>query len=509
MKKDTKSFIEIIGNKLPNINIIFLILTLIVIVASFVLQGDYQFNSAPDVTVTNFMSINGFQWIIKNVLHNFISFSPLGLVLISVIGTGVAEKTGFFGALIKRLGNKISERYLIPITIFLGVMSSIASDVGYIILLPLAGLLFMGFKKNPLIGIISAFAGVSAGFGANLFPTPGDALLGGISEEAIVANNIDFSMGIVTMNLFFMMASTFLLSLVGWFVTVKFVVPKLEKREYTIPNEFGAETQTNTKEENRALNWALISLAIYVVILCVLYFCGVFNAYVDADGQIIMGTVDPSMDGVKSVNLLLDSLMIFMVIAFLILGLVYGIMTGSVKSGKDYVNMTIEGFKDNASVIVIAFFAGNFISLFNYSGLGKLIASGGAEFLQTSGLNNYPLLLLIAFVLLTAFINMFMGSASAKWAILAPIFIPLLYQANNHLTPEIVQAAYRIADSSTNIITPLMTYMPIVLILIQKFDKKFNLGTMVSFMGKYSIFFLVSWILLLIVFYVFHLPFGV
>ncbi len=509
MKKEKQSFIEFIGNKLPDINIIFLILTAIVIIASCCLQGKYEFNSAPDVVVTNFLSIDGLQWSIKNLLHNFVSFSPLGLVLIGVLGTGVAEKTGFFGALIKKLGHMINEKWLIPITIFLGVMSSIASDVGYIILLPLAGLLFLGFNKNPLIGMVSAFAGVSAGFGANLFPTPGDALLGGIANEAIIANNIPFQMGIVTMNLFFMIASTFLLSFVGWFVTVKYIVPKLEKRPYSVPDEFKADHHQNSVVENKALNWALISLAIYLIIITVLYFLGVFNAHVDADGQIIFASANTTLTGAKQVNLLLDNLMIFMVLAFLIPGVVYGIITGSIKSGKDYINMTTEGFKDNAPIIVIAFFAGNFISIFNQSGLGKLIASGGAEFLQSSGLNNFPLLLLIAFVLLTAFINLFMGSASAKWAVLAPIFIPLLYQTNNNLTPDIVQAAYRIADSSTNIITPLMTYMPIVLIAIQKFDKSFNLGIMINLMSKYSIFFLVSWVILLIIFYVFHIPFGI
>lgn len=506
-EKQKTSFIEKVGAKLPDINIIFLILTLVVIVLSFFMQGEYNFKTAPQVQVVNFLSVSGFDWIIHNMTDNFVKFAPLGLVLVSVIGTGVAEKTGFFGALIKRLGLKISDKLLIPITIFLGVMSSIASDVGYIILLPLAGLLFLGLNKNPLLGIIAAFAGVSAGFGANLFPTPGDALLGGITREAIAANGIPFALSDVTMNLYFMIASTFLLSLVGWFITVKFVKPFLDKRSYIVPNEFKEEHSSHNSEvENKALNYALISLVIYIIIVAILYFTGCLNAPLDDKGHIIL---NGQAEVAKYSNLLLDNLIVFMVFAFLIPGLVYGFVTGKVRKGRDYIRLTEEGFKDNAGIILIAFFAGNFINIFTQTGIGKLIASSGAEFLQTSGLNNYPILLLIAFIALTAIINLFMGSASAKWLILAPIFVPLLYQANNQLTPDIIQAAYRIADSSTNIITPLMTYMPIILILIQKFDKKFNIGTMIQVMGKYSIGFLISWTLLLIVFYTFHIPFGV
>ena len=247
-EKQKMSFIEKVGAKLPDINIIFLILTLVVIVLSFFMQGEYKFKTAPQVEVVNFLSVSGFDWIIHNMTDNFVKFAPLGLILISVIGTGVAEKTGFFGALIKRLGLKVSDKLLIPITIFLGVMSSIASDVGYIILLPLAGLLFLGLNKNPLLGIIAAFAGVSAGFGANLFPTPGDALLGGITREAIAANGIPFALSDVTMNLYFMIASTFLLSLVGWFITVKFVKPFLDKRSFIVPNEFKEELSSHNSE---------------------------------------------------------------------------------------------------------------------------------------------------------------------------------------------------------------------------------------------------------------------
>lgn len=501
-----KGWIERIGEKLPNINMLFLMLTGIVLICSFLFQGPHQFGSLPTVNVTNYLSVDGFRLIVSQMTDNFIKFSPLALVLISVIGTGVAEKSGFFAAAIKKIGFAIPEKLLIPIVLFLGIMSSLASDVGYVVLLPLAGILFLGLGKHPLVGITAAFAGVSAGFGANLFPTPGDALLGGITLDAVEANDMTLGSGVVTMNLIFMIASTFLLAFVGWFVTVKFVEPFFAKRSYQVPSEFADihSAELNDREK-RALRFSTIGLILYIVVVAILYFSGVMTYHVDAQGHILPAG---STDG-KAVNLLLDYLMVFMVLAFLIPGLIYGVMVGKIKSSKDYIDMTIDGFKDNAPIIVTAFFAGNFITIFNHTGLGQLIATSGAQFLESSGLSQYPMLLLIAFILLTAFINLFMGSASAKWILLAPIFIPLLYNANHALTPEIVQAAYRVADSATNTLSPLMTYMPIIIVLVQKFDPKFNIGTMIKVMSKYSICFLISWILLFMVFYMFGIPFGV
>ncbi len=519
-----KSLIERIGEKLPDINIIFLILTGIVLLASFFLQGEYVFTDLPvapgedevSATVVNMFSVDGLRWMIMHLESNFMGYAPLGLVLVSVVGTSIAEKTGLFGTLIQKIGSKIkNESLLIPLTIFLGVMSSIASDVGYVVLLPLAGMLFAGLGKNPLLGILSAFAGVSAGFAANLFPTPGDALLGGITLQATEGiTNFEFNKGLVTMNLYFMIASTFIITLVGWFVTVKFIKPKLEQRKIVVPEEFKTnELDTTTAVEKKGLRNAGLALLAYIVIVLVMYFSGICEfAYNKETGEILSMATYASMganEGFKTVNLLLDYLIVFMIFAFLIPGFAYGVTIGKIKSGKDFVNIIISGLKDNAGVIAVAFFAGNFISIFTHSGIGNLISCNGANFLYTSGLGEYPILLLIVFILLTAFINLFIGSASAKWILLAPIFVPMLYQANNSMTPDVVQAAYRVADSSTNIISPLMTYMPIIMILVEKFDKDFNLGTMINIMSRYAIIFLITWTVLFIAWFYMGLPFGI
>lgn len=510
-----KSIIQIIGEKLPNINTIFIILTIIVLICSYLLSGTYFFEGLKAVEVKNLLSVDGFRWFIQNVQQNFISFAPLALALIAVIGTGVAEKTGLLGALVKKVGLNISENFLIPMLMFLGIMSSIASDVGYIILVPLAGYLYASLNKNPILGILIAFAGVSAGFGANLLPTPGDALLGGLTLDAMKEANISGFFGIATMNLYFMIASTFLLMFVGWFITVKFIEPKFENRKFELPDDLkNQEVNVLTKEEEKGLKYALFSFLVLIVIIVFLYFSKFLTFYADSHGNYIQSFLDNAINittggkNPKVINLLLDNMMIFMVLAFLVPGYAYGVASKKIKTTNDYMNYTIEGIKDNASIILIAFFAGNFITIFNYSGLGQYIASNGAILIQNLGLDNYPIILLIGFILLTAFINLFMGSASAKWAILSPIFIPLLYSVNNNLTPDIVQAAYRVADSSTNIISPLMTYTPIVLMYIQKFDKSFNLGDLIRHMSKYSIGFLISWTMLLMIFYLLKIPFG-
>ena len=504
-----------VGDKLPDINIIFLGLTIVVIVASFFLAGVHHFSAVAPVEVKNLFSIEGMGWAIQNLQTNFITFSPLALTLVAVIGTGVAEKTGLFGALIKKVGIAVPGKILIPMVVFLGVMSSLASDVGYIILVPLAGVLFAGLNKNPVLGMLAAFAGVSAGFGANLFPTPGDAILGGMTFDAMSNAGIVGDFGLVTMNLYFMIASTFLLTLVGWFVTVKFIAPKFVDRPYVIPEDIKDDEAGKLSDiEKKGLKNAGIALILFLLAVLIIYIFGYFKFYVGANGDVVStffsnaSNVAGGLKAAKPVNLVLDYLIIFMVVAFLLPGYVYGVTTGKIKTSKDYIQYTIDGFKTNASVILVAFFAGNFIAFFNYSGIGNLIASTGADLLQSSGLSEQPILLLIVFIFLAAFINLFMGSASAKWALLAPIFIPLLYNANPNITPDIIQAAYRVADSSTNIISPLMTYMPIVVVFVQRFDKKFNIGTMIEMMYKYSIGFLIPWIILFVVFYVFNIPFG-
>lgn len=502
MSKKKESLLSRIGNLLPDVNIIFLILTLFVIVISAFTAGTYEFSDLPSVTINNMLSVDGIRWILYNMQTNFITFAPLAIVLVVVIGTGVAEKTGMLGALIKKAGIAIPDAILIPSIIFIGVISSVASDAGYVVLIPLAGALFAGTGRNPLVGIAAAFAGVSAGFGANIVPTPGDGLLGAITSNVAADNGIPLASNMVTMNYYFMIGSTFLLVFVGWFVTHYFVVPKVKNREFIVPEDLKTDNaSTMTPEESRGLRWALYGLILVIAVIVAGYLSGILAPFEDT-------VVKNGIESVVTRKPILDNLIIFMIFFFLVPGLAYGVSTGVVKNSSDYIKLTALGFKDNSYIIIVAFFAGNFIAIFNKSGLGTFIATSGANLLLQSGFNEMPVVLLVSFIIVAAFINIFIGSASAKWALLAPVFIPMLYTANPEMTPELVQAAYRLADSSTNIISPLMSYMAIVVAFAQKYDKKFNVGTMMDLMYPYSFTFLISWTIFFVTWFLLGLPLG-
>ncbi len=535
-KKETQkySLVERIGRKLPEISILFLILIGVTAVFSLFLSGTYVFENIGDggieVVVNNAISPSGYLYLMDNMIKNFIGFAPLGIVLGIVIGVGVAEKTGLLGVVLKQLGIKTPERALIPMIIFLGVISSIASDAGYIVLIPLAGALFASLGKNPLIGIAAAFAGVSAGFGANLVPTPGDGLLGAITMDVASANGIEVASNEILMNIYFMIASTFLLTIVGTWVTNRFIVPKFENREFEVPEEIAKSTEhtTLTDEEKSGLKAAkkgLIALAIVVALVALwsqfivggFYVDPVTNNLVNAD---TLATVDGATASVsleeavyfgliKQRSPLVDDIIVVMLFVFLVPGYMYGRATGQIKDSSDYIKITTKAMADTSYILVLAFFAGNFVGLFSWTGMGNLIASAGAEFLIVSGLAKFPLLMVLGFIIISAVINLFIGSASAKWTLLAPVFIPMLYAANPELSPEVVQVAYRVADSSTNIISPLMTYTGIVILYGKRYVKNFNYGTLMDMMYPYSFAFLIIWSIFLLGWLAIGIPLGI
>lgn len=507
MNEKKKPLIERIGSKLPEVNILFLYLIIITAVLSIFLSGDYVFEGVGEVTVNSVISQEGFRYVFSHLISNFITFAPLGIVLAIVIGTGVSEKTGLLGTLLKKMSLIVPDKFIIPSVIFIGVLSSVASDAGYIVLIPLSGALFAKLGKNPLIGMAAAFAGVSAGFGANLFPTPGDALLGAITIDQAHNAGIVFEKNVATMNYFFMIGSTFLLTIVGTFVTIKFIEPKFKDREFIVPEELKDSDMTKMSDaETKGLKKAGLGLVLVVIALIVLglTWLAPYSADVTTCDTVSQVCSTKSKDYIP----LLDNIIVVMIFVFLVPGYMYGKSTGVIKSSTDYVNMTVAAMKDMGYIVVLAFFAGNFIGIFGYTGIDKLIANGGAYFLIEAGLSDQPILLLVMFVFVTAFINLFIGSASAKWAILAPVFIPMLYSANPELTPDVVQVGYRVADSSTNIITPMMSYAGIVILYGKKYVKDFNYGTMVQMMYPYSGAFLVCWTLFLVLWISLGFPLG-
>ncbi len=529
-EKKKVSRIERIGRKLPEISILFLILILVTAVFSLFLSGTHTFeNVGSDVVVKNALSPEGYLYIMDHMISNFIDFAPLGIVLGIVIGVGVAEKTGLLGVVLKQIGLKSPEKALIPMIIFLGVISSIASDAGYIVLIPLAGALFASLGRNPLIGIAAAFAGVSAGFGANIVPTPGDGLLGAITMDVSNTYSIPVAGNEILMNYFFMIASTILLTVVGTIITNRFIVPKFKDREFIVPEEISEHSNHTslTEEEKTGLKAAKKGIIIVFIVIALLAIWSnvvVGGFYTDVatgnlvnidtlsqvDGYVPSMTLDSAVEAgiLKARSPLVDDIIVVMLFIFLVPGYMYGKATGQIKNSADYITITTSAMKDMAYILVLAFFAGNFVGLFSWTGIGNLIASAGAEFLIISGLSAYPLLMVLGFIIVAAIINLFIGSASAKWTLLAPVFIPMLYGANEAITPEVVQVAYRVADSSTNIISPLMTYTGIVILYGKKYVKDFNYGTLMDMMYPYSFGFLIVWSIFLLLWLGLGIPLG-
>lgn len=489
--------IEELGNKLPHPVVIFVILALIIIVISEItaragINASY-FDPRTNEDVTTYavslMNKKGIAYIFNNATSNFTGFAPLGTVLVAMLGVGVAEWTGLIGDTLKKLIRSVPTRLLTAVVVLAGIVSNIASDAGYVVVIPLGAIVFAGAGRHPIAGLAAAFAGVSGGFSANLIIGPTDALLTGITNAALESANIDYSMS-VTGNWYFMIASTVILTIVGTWVTTKIIEPRLGQYN----GEYMPDDEPLTELENKGLRRAGIALLIFIVIMAVMLIPenGALRALDEASGQMTMD------------YFLSNGLIFAIFFLFAIPGLVYGMTIGKIKSSHDFVESMTESMKSMGSYIVLAFFAAQFINYFSYTNLGTILSVEGAKFLENIGFKGLPLI--ISFIVLAAFLDLFMGSASAKWAIMAPIFVPMMFKLG--LTPELTQIAYRIADSVVNIITPLMSYFAMILVFMKRYDKRSGLGTLISTMLPYSIAFFISWVLLLVIWYFTSIPIG-
>ena len=506
--KNKKSLIERIGKKIPDPTIIFIALYAITMVITLFLGGKTFSTLGADggeitYQIKNMFEGENIRWIFDNALTtNWLQYGGgiLGTILVVMLGVGLAEESGLLSTLIKKVGLKVSDKYLPFVLVFIGIMSSIATDAGYVILIPLAGLLYAGLKKNPLIGMAAAFAGVSAGFSANLIPgTPSDVILGTNAKAFAEAQGIPFAnaagqaLNASTMHYIFIVVSTFVLTIIGGLVTVKIIKPRLEKDTYTIPADMNLEDFTVKPEENKALKWAGLGLLVAGVIVAILGF-GPLAPYVAEDGS--------------KVTPMLDNIILIITFLFFVPGLFYGVKVGSFTKLDDVVRAMSKSMSSMGAVLVLSFFSYNFLALLSQSQLGTYLTYLGATGLQKLGLADYPILLIIGFIIVTALINLFVGGLTSKWMLLGPIFVPMLYQVNHNMTPDIVAAAYRVADSSTNIITPLMSYAGLILVFMRKYKEDFSVGNLISLMFPYSISFLVIWSAILIGFFTFGIPLG-
>lgn len=497
-KKGFLNFIEKVGNSLPHPATIFLILCTFIIILSHVMAKmgvsvvytgiDRATNEIKEMTVTvnSLLSPDGIRYIFESAVSNFTSFAALGTVLVAMLGVGVAEGTGFISAVLRKLVLSTPKRLITVVVVLAGVLSSIASDAGYVVLVPLGAVVFLSMGRNPIAGLAAAFAGVSGGFSANLIFGPTDTLLSGLTTEGAKMINPTYQVSPAG-NWFFIIASTIVITIIGTIVTEKIVEPRLG--EYKGKKTENMDHLSN--EEKRGMKFAIISLIAYAIFMGLLIVPKSAALRNPKTGEILSS---PFM----------NSIVVVISLAFFVVGVAYGIGAGKIKSDKDIVKEMGKTMSSMGGYIVLVFFAAQFVAYFAHSNIGTVIAVKGADFLKAANISGLPLI--VGFILITAFINLFMGSASAKWAIMAPIFVPMLMQMN--ISPEFTQMAYRIGDSTTNIISPLMTYFALIVSFAEKYDEESGIGTLVSTMLPYSIALLIGWTLLLVVWYLFNLPLG-
>jgi len=431
---------------------------------------------------------------LSHMVDAFVRFPPLGVVLVGMLGIGVAERSGFIGALLKRVMLAVPPRLLTPTMVFVGVMSSMGLDAGYVVLPPVASALYASVGRSPLAGLAAVFAGVAGGFGANLFVTSLDPLLAEFSTAGARLLDPDYEVA-ANANLYFMIASTALLTLVGWGVTAWWVEPRFAGKP---PDEGGPPPATVavgavdahrlSAREQRALGRALVAAGLGVTLLV---------ALVWTPGSALYG-----MDG--RFPRWVSSIVPLLFLGFLLPGIVYGIAAGSIRGDRDVARMMSETLSGMGSYIVLAFFAAQFISWFAYSNLGEMLALSGGRLLAQAALPSA--LLMVAFIGVVSAGNLFIGSMSAKYAFFAPVFVPMFMAVG--ISPELTQLAYRVGDSATNVITPLNPYMIIVLAFAQRYAPRAGLGTLVALMLPYTLAFLAAWTTMLVLWMALGLPLG-
>ncbi|MGK7920433.1 MAG: AbgT family transporter [Trichodesmium sp.] len=484
-------YIEKVGNKLPDPITLFFYLCLAVIIISAIANWTNLSVVHPGTKETiqavSLLTPDGIRKIVTETVNNFVNFPPLGTVLVAMLGVGVAESTGLISALLRQLVLVAPAKFITPVIIFAGVMSNIASDAGYVVLTPLAALVFLAYKRHPIAGLAAAFAGVSGGYSANLLISSLDPLLAGITEISAQLINSEYTVN-PAVNYYFMVVSTFVITLVGWYITDKIVEPRLGKYDGEINQD---EIQELTSAERKGLRWAGYSLLAFIAFLLILVLPpqGILR-----NPETLTIIPSPFFTGIVPI----------IMVGFIIPGIVYGKVAGTIQSDKDIAQGMTQAMSLMGYYIALSFFAAQFVAYFGWSNLGIILAINGANFLKATGFTG--LALLIIFIILSGLINLFIGSASAKWNIMAPVFVPMLMLVG--YAPEFTQMVYRIGDSTTNIITPLMPYFPIIVAFAQRYNKNAGMGTLIATMLPYSLAFLISWSALFIFWFIFGIPIG-
>ena len=488
--------IEKVGNKLPDPAILFLVAMIIVWILSLLLApvefADINPRDGNPIRVQNLLTGDQMARFLSNMVTIFTSFAPLGVVLVAMLGVGVADGSGYINTGLKMMLSKTPAFLLTPMVIFVGIVSHSAVDAGYVLVIPLGGIIFYAAGRHPLAGIAAAFAGVSGGFSANPVPSALDPLLQGFTQPAAQIINESVLVNPLC-NYYFTAASSVLITIVGWYITDKIIEPRLNRTAKVDEDaEEAPDMGTVDPKEKRAF---YIATAITTVLAAAFFMTlgPEDSPFRDSQGNLSSFSAP-----------IMQSIVPLIFLFFLLPGVIYGYLSRKYIKSKDFIDDMSEAMRGMAYYIVMAFFCALFIDAFANSNLGALLAIKGAGFLKGLGLPGPVTITGIIF--LAGFVNLFVGSASAKWALLAPIFVPMLMQLG--YSPELTQAAYRVGDSSTNIITPLMPYFPLVVVFCQKYVKKTGIGTLVSIMIPYSVVFIILWTIFLVVFWILGFPLG-
>ncbi|MDE0105003.1 MAG: AbgT family transporter [Bryobacterales bacterium] len=488
-------WVERVGNRLPDPAALFVIALVAVWVASWLLAG-HEFtvpakDGAKTLAVQNQLSGPSLASFLASMVSVFTGFAPLGVVLVALLGVGVAEHTGFIRAGLKGLVGVTPPSLLSPMLLLVAIISHTAADVGYVLVIPLGGVIFHSAGRHPLAGIACAFAGVSGGFGANFIPSAIDPLLQGFTQSA--AQILDSSREVNPLcNWLFTSVSSVLVILVGWFLTDRVIEPRLRGTDLDGEGSDSVETQALTRKERTGVWAGLAAMAVGLLVLVL--------AVVPADSP--LRGPDGQVSSFEAP--LMQSMIPLIFLLFLVPGTVYGYVAGTVRSHRDIVEGMSKSMSTMGYYLTMIFFCAQFTAAFGKSNLGALLAVEGAEFLKALGLPG--MVTVGGIILLSCLVNLLVGSASGKWALLAPVFVPVLMQVG--LSPELTQAAYRVGDSTTNIVTPLMPYFPLVVAFCQRWVKNTGIGTVTSMMLPYSLTLLVTWSLLLGLCWALGIPLG-
>lgn len=482
--------VEKVGNLLPHPATLFAGFALLVVLISWIVSF-YDISvihpgTKETIKPFNLLSTEGLHFMMTKMVKNFTDFAPLGTVLVALLGIGIAEGSGLIGAVLRLVVLNSPKKLLTFIIVFSGVLSNTASEVGYVLLVPLAAVIFLAAGRHPFAGLAAAFAGVSGGYSANLLLGTIDPLLAGLSQEAAQILQEGYTVNPAA-NYYFMFVSTFIIAILGTWVTEKIIVPRLG--EYT-GTEKAVSIDKMTTLEKKGLLYALIGI-------------GLFSAFI-LGGLIPYDGYFRGEEGSILKSPFMHSIVAIIFLGAAIAGIFYGVGAKTIKNDSDVMKGMAKSMETLASYIVLVFFAAQFVAYFNETKLGLIFAVKGAEVLKSSGLGPIPLML--SFVIISAIINLVMGSASAKWAIMAPVFIPMFMLLG--YSPELVQMAYRVGDSVTNIISPMMSYFALIVAFMQRYDSKAGIGTIISTMLPYSLIFLIGWSILLIIWIQLGLPIG-